>query len=218
MEKHEAYPITYSVLGLLAFIGPMTGYDIKRTFDHMLSPMWSAVHSQIYKELRRMETLGWVTMEREEQEDRPDRKVYQITSEGREALTNWQTQPPDTLQLRDELLLKLLFGSFAPPGALIKNVRESIAYHEQKLLQYRTNLQYLPVLEQSLHSHPSQQSSKQNTGMKRPNPYAASGDEEPYLKQVARFAVAFEETYLKWLYETLETLENSKKASNNQTS
>src|SRR2546429_2258067 len=113
MEQHEAYPITYGILGLLAFWGPLSGYDIKRLFDHILSAMWAAAHSQIYKELRRMKELGWVEMEREEQESRPDRKVYTITQAGREALAAWQAQPPTVSQLRDELLLKLLFGSFA---------------------------------------------------------------------------------------------------------
>ena len=213
MEKQEAFPITYSVLGLLAFMGPMSGYDVKRAFDHMLSPMWGAAHSQIYKELRRMENLGWVTMEREEQEDRPDRKVYSITTKGQEALADWQTQPADNLQMRDELLLKLLFGSFAPPGALAANVRESIMHHEQRLLQYRANVQYLPVLENALQHHTTNEShatGAKSTGMKRPNPYAPQHEKEPYLNQVARFAVMFEETYLKWLYETLDAIEGHK--------
>src|SRR5581483_791585 len=101
MDRSEAYPITYSVLGLLAFWGPLSGYDLKRLFDHMLSPMWGAAHSQIYHELRRMKDLGWVEMEREEQESRPDRKVYSITQSGRDALTSWQAKPASVLQLRD---------------------------------------------------------------------------------------------------------------------
>jgi len=76
MERPEAYPITYGILGLLAFWGPMSGYDIKHVFDHTLAPMWGAAHSQIYKELRRMKDMAWVEIRREEQEARPDRKVY----------------------------------------------------------------------------------------------------------------------------------------------
>src|SRR5713226_3365644 len=74
MERPEAYPITYGILGLLAYWGPLSGYDIKHLFDHTLTPMWGAAHSQIYKELRRMKALDWVEMEREEQDSRPDRK------------------------------------------------------------------------------------------------------------------------------------------------
>ncbi len=198
MERQEAYPITYGVLGLLAFWGPLSGYDLKRLFDHVLAPMWGAVHSQIYNELRRMKELGWVTMEREEQETRPDRKVYQITPAGQKALAAWQEQPPGVLQLRDELLLKVLFGSFASPEAVKKNLQAGIVQHEQRLLQYRQGLPYLPVRGMS----------RQPSG--RPNPYAGENHEEDlYFRLIARFAIEFEKMYLKWLRETLEYLEES---------
>jgi PadR family transcriptional regulator AphA len=194
-KKPEAYPITYGVLGLLAFWGPMSGYDIKRLFDHVLSAMWGAAHSQIYHELRRMKELGWVEMQREEQESRPDRKVYSITPAGHEALSLWQSEPPSILQLRDEMLLKTLFGSFAPQGMLLDNLRASISLHEQRLLQYRQIQQYLPVR------------GEQRQASGRPNPYASDGEEDIYFGLVSRFAIAFEKTYLEWLYETLDFLE-----------
>src|SRR5579859_4036069 len=196
MDRPEAYPITYGVLGLLAFWGPMSGYDLKRLFDHTLAPMWAAAHSQIYKELRRMKDLDWVAMEREKQETRPDRKIYQITQAGREALAAWQAQPPEVLQLRDDLLLKMVFGSLASPEIIATHLRAGIASHEQRLLRYRQNLQHLP----------SYQQPRQASG--RPNPYASQSEADPYLSLVARFAIAFEKTYLDWLYESLAALEN----------
>lgn len=200
MERPEAYPITYGILGLLAFFGPMSGYDIKRIFDHTLAPMWGAAHSQIYKELRRMKELGWVEMEREEQEARPDRKVYTMTEAGKLALGAWQGQPPEVFQLRDELLLKVLFGSFAARDDLAKNLRSSIAEHEMRLFAYRQNSLYLPAQGQIMH------------GDRRPNPYAASGEEDPYFALVARFAIEFEKMYVRWLYEALEYMESAKRA------
>jgi DNA-binding PadR family transcriptional regulator len=198
MERQEAYPITYGVLGLLAFWGPLSGYDLKRLFDHVLAPMWGAVHSQIYNELRRMKELGWVTMEREEQETRPDRKVYQITPTGLEALVAWQERPPGVFQLRDELLLKVLFGSFASPEAVKKNLQAGIVQHEKRLLQYRQEMPYLPVRGMA----------RQPSG--RPNPYAGENSEEDiYFRLIGRFAIEFEKMYLKWLSETLEYLEES---------
>ena len=198
MERPDAYPITYGVLGLLAFMGPMSGYDIKRLFDHMLAPMWGAAHSQIYNELRRMEELGWVQMQREEQENRPDRKVYSITQAGQQALASWQTKTPGVPQLRDELLLKIMFGSFASPDALIENVKAGIIAHEQRLATYRQNLQHLPVRGEQL-----QEGS-------RHNPYAAENEGDPFLELISHFAIDLEKTYLRWLYEVLDTLEGRK--------
>jgi DNA-binding PadR family transcriptional regulator len=197
MDRPDAYPITYGVLGLLAFWGPLSGYDLKRLFDHVLSPMWGAAHSQIYHELRRMKDLGWVEMEREEQEARPDRKVYSITEAGRIALTSWQAQPVSVLQLRDELLLKVLFGSFASRTDLIANLKKGIAEHEMRLLNYRQNAQYIPIRGERIQE-----------GHRR-NPYAAEGEEDPFFRLITRFAIDFENTYLRWLYETLAFLQEN---------
>jgi len=195
METLEAYPITYGILGLLALWGPLSGYDLKHISDHILAPMWGVVQSQVYKELRRMKELGWVEMEREEQESRPDRKVYSITEQGHTALRSWQAQQPEVFQIRDELLLKVLFGSFAPTGDLAQNLRTSIVEHEMHLLSYQQN--GLPL--------PTKGAFRQN--IKRPNPYTDTRQEDPYLSLIVRFAIEFERTYLRWLYDALEVVE-----------
>ena len=197
MDRSNAYPITYGVLGLLAFWGPLSGYDLKRLFDHILSPMWGAAHSQIYHELRRMKDLGWVEMEREEQESRPDRKVYSITPRGSEALASWQAQPASVLQLRDELLLKILFGSFASHDDLVANLKKGIAEHEIRLLNYRQNLQYIPIRGEHIQEG------------RRHNPYIVADEGDPFFTLIGRFAIEFENAYLRWLYETLAFLEGN---------
>lgn len=199
--EQEAYPITYGVLGLLAFWGPLSGYDMKRLFDHVLSPMWGAAQSQIYKELRRMKELGWVEMEREEQEARPDRKMYSITEQGHAALRKWQAQPPEVFQLRDELLLKVLFGTFAAPGDIAQNLRSSIATHEMRLLTYRQNSYHIPT----------QGALPQDN--RRPNPYASENEEDPYFALITRFAIDFEKTYIRWLSEALAMVEQNQPAT-----
>lgn len=199
MEQPEAYPITYGILGLLAFWGPLSGYDLKRLFDHTLAPMWAAAQSQIYKELRRMKELGWVDMQREEQESRPDRKLYSITDQGYAALREWQAQPSEIIQVRDELLLKVLFGTFASPVDLAQNIRTSIADHEMRLLAYRQNALFLPA-KGAFHQE-----------NKRPNPYGTENEEDPYFNLIVHFAIEFEKTYIRWLYEALEVVENRQK-------
>jgi PadR family transcriptional regulator AphA len=200
MDEVEAYPITYGTLGLLALWGPLSGYDLKHLFDHILAPMWGAAQSQIYKELRRMQALGWVDMRREEQESRPDRKIYSITEKGQAALRQWQSQPPGVFQLRDELLLKVFYGAFAAPADLAQHLRASIVEHEMRLLGYRQQALVMPPRK------------TWQRGKKRPNPYAAENQpEDPYFGLVARFAIAFEQTYVRWLYEALEVVEQLQK-------
>ena len=151
-----------------------------------------------------MQTLGWVEMEREEQESRPDRKLYSITDAGRAALRSWQAQPPEVFQLRDELLLKMLFGAFAAPDDLPHHLRATLAEHEMRLLAYRQNSAMLPA-----------RNAPHSPG-RRPNPYASDGEADPYLRLVARFAIEFEKTYIRWLYEALEALEGTEGADNSE--
>ncbi|GCE14532.1 PadR family transcriptional regulator [Tengunoibacter tsumagoiensis] len=204
--EQEAYPITYGVLGLLAFWGPLSGYDLKRIFDHTLAPMWGAAQSQIYKELRRMKELGWVEMEREEQEARPDRKVYSITEQGHVALRQWQAQSPEIFQLRDELLLKVLFGTFAAPGDIAQHLHASIATHERSLLAYRQNAHHIPAQG----TYPQ--------GNRRPNPYVAERESDPYFALITQFAIDFENTYIRWLYQALEIIEQNQSVMPSDTS
>jgi len=89
----------------------------------------------------------------------------------------------------------MLFGTFATPSDLAQHLRTSIATHEMRLLAYRQNALFLPA-----HGSLPLQN-------KRPNPYAVQEEEDPYLRLVVRFAIEFEKTYLRWLYEALEEIE-----------
>jgi PadR family transcriptional regulator AphA len=93
------------------------------------------------------------------------------------------------------LLLKVLFGTFASPGDLARNLRTSIIEHEMRLLAYRQNGLSLPTQGAFRHDN------------KRPNPYGAASQEDLYLSLITRFAIDFEKTYLRWLYESLEVVE-----------
>jgi len=82
-----------ALLGLLNH-RPMTGYDLKKILDHPMGFFWVAQMSQIYRELNKLEEKGLVKSEIESQERRPDRKVYQLTKEGKETFLNWLNKYP----------------------------------------------------------------------------------------------------------------------------
>jgi PadR family transcriptional regulator, regulatory protein AphA len=111
-------------------------------------------------------------------------------------LRKWQAQPPEIIQVHDELLLKVLFGAFASPEDLAQNLRASIADHEMRLLAYRQNALFLPI------------KGMFQQGNKRPDPYGTEDQEDPYFSLIVHFAIEFEKTYIRWLYEALEVVEN----------
>ena len=57
-----------------------------------------------------MQREGLLSMHVEHQEDRPNRKVYEITDEGREEFEGWMRQATDLPSLKDAFLIKLFFG------------------------------------------------------------------------------------------------------------
>jgi PadR family transcriptional regulator AphA len=52
---------------------------------------------------------GHVEMEKISQDDRPDRKVYHITSAGRAALIEWLAGPPQVSEARSAVLIQVFF-------------------------------------------------------------------------------------------------------------
>lgn len=80
--------LDHAILGFLEY-KPLTGYDLKTVFDMSVRHFWTADQSQIYRTLSRLAENGWAVTEVIEQDDRPDRKVYHITDDGRDELLRW---------------------------------------------------------------------------------------------------------------------------------
>lgn len=104
--------LPHAILGLL-LDRPMTGYDLKLLFDKELNSFWPAQMSQIYRELGNLEAKEWVDSRIEVQESRPDRKVYSITTPGKQIFAEWMNRFPKSLlsPCRDEFALRVFLGS-----------------------------------------------------------------------------------------------------------
>jgi DNA-binding PadR family transcriptional regulator len=108
----EYLPTTsYVILGLLTF-REMSGYDLKQLINKSITHFyWSPAKSQIYGELRRLESHGLVTMREVPQTLRPDKRLYEITPEGTEAMQQWlRSSGVEADSYKSALLLKVFFG------------------------------------------------------------------------------------------------------------
>jgi len=102
--------IQYALLGLLQE-EPRHGYELKQTFDRVLSPQRPLPFGQVYASLSRLERDGRVALDGVERADGPDRKRYTITDAGRTALRTWLAQPlnPEP-HLQTDLYLKVVLA------------------------------------------------------------------------------------------------------------
>ena len=137
MSNANLTPTSYVVLGLVAFLGRATSYDMKRLAAMSVGYFWTFPHSQLYAEPERLVRMGLLEESREEGGRR--RRTYSITDAGREELSDWLGDP-DTppIEMRDMGTLKLFFGSLTSPENIRKLAerqvemnREMMAEHEQ---------------------------------------------------------------------------------------
>ena len=126
--------LSNAILGILTYM-PMTGYNLKKIFDKSISHVWAASLSQIYRELSALEKKGYVHSTIKKQEDKPNKKVYTITEEGKKAFNHWLRDFPEkTLNpVRDDFLLRIFFGSRLEKDQLINEFNLFILQRKEYL-------------------------------------------------------------------------------------
>lgn len=124
--------------GILGFLNyhPYSGYDLKKIFDTSVQHFWSADQSQIYRTLNRLAEQGFVEMEKILQDDRPDRKVYQITRAGRGELLQWLSGPPPLGAPRSAPLIQVFFAGQLQDEQIIDKFEEYAAIMRALLDRY----------------------------------------------------------------------------------
>jgi DNA-binding PadR family transcriptional regulator len=89
---------------------PRHGYELYQEFSRDLGRVWQIGLSQLYAQLKQLEEAGLVIAQTEPQPNRPPRKVYYLTEEGRAVFEDWAHQPTPYLRhLRVEFLARLYF-------------------------------------------------------------------------------------------------------------
>ncbi len=112
--------------------GEATGYEIRKMFeDGTFSHFQIASLGSIYPALTKLTQDGLVTFVEHEQENRPDKKIYQLTQEGRRAFlrTLLQTRPAED-RYRSDILFMLTFAEEMPVELTEALIDEFAARHE----------------------------------------------------------------------------------------
>jgi PadR family transcriptional regulator, regulatory protein AphA len=109
---------SYALLGLLA-LGPMSGYDLEGFVSRSIANFWPIEKSQVYRELARLEALGFLEATEVAQQGAPNKRVYALTDQGGQALDDWLAESAyQRERVRNAFLVKLFFGWRMPPDRL----------------------------------------------------------------------------------------------------
>lgn len=126
-------PTSWAVLGELSFGDELSGYDLKRWADQSLAFFyWAPSQSQIYGELKRLESHELVKSRTEQTHEVRVRKLYSITPAGEKQLELWTTAAEvDPVMLKHPLILRI----WAAKDGNIKDILPLVTDYKNKMLE-----------------------------------------------------------------------------------
>ena len=134
--------LAHAILAAIAD-GESSGYDLAKSFDVAVSNFWSATPQQLYRELDRMQSAGYIKARTVHQEKRPDKRLFSLTRSGRDLLHEFTAVAPKPTAIRDDLLVQVE----AMDGEDLPHVRrwigERLATSQVKLSRYRKSREFL---------------------------------------------------------------------------
>lgn len=124
--------------------GLSSGYTIKKFIqEQRMEVFWATTFAQIYPELADLEEGGYLSS-RDDPHGARQRRAYELTPEGEQALMSWLREPSiPPMELRDEGLLRLAFADHLPREEAIELVRRLRARAEDALSEFRETI--LPI-------------------------------------------------------------------------
>ena len=158
--------------------------------DGSTSHFYNAKLGQIHTTLKALEKKAWIHSTIHVQEDRHDKRVYIITAEGRDNLKKWLAEPlTEMAPHKNALLLKLFFAAQTDKKTLIALLHLQKNLHRRQADSYRTETR--DMIQSVLQQNPA----LEKDGL--------------FWEAARRFGELFEETYVKWLDETINSLEKN---------
>jgi len=137
-DRSVATRTELAVLGLLAWSGESSGYELHKLAGRSVGFIWAPARSQLYAVLKRLDAAGLVSGRHVVQPDRPDKRIFSLTGAGMATLSGWLDRvEPIEPEDRDGVLLKLFFGAFGDPDAGLRQLLDYRERVERRLATYR---------------------------------------------------------------------------------
>ena len=139
--------LAHAILAVLTG-NPCSGYDLRKNFEGSVGFFWRATFQQVYRELAKLEEQGLLTAETIQQSQRPDKRIYSVTPNGRQYLQDWIAQPVAVSPIKDDLLVKLFVGHLVPIHTLLVELEQHRQAHLEQLATYEVITQkYFPEVD-----------------------------------------------------------------------
>ncbi|MGL4383650.1 MAG: PadR family transcriptional regulator [Bacilli bacterium] len=171
------------LLGLL-MLDKSSGYDLYDCVNVSIGYFWKSSISQVYRDLEKMEKDGFVKSTRVTQDDKPNKRIYEITQTGIELHNNWlkEYDISKDFEYRIGILMWTYFSYNSPREEIIKVL-------ENYYVASATNLENLKELINSPFYDPSK-------------------NMKTYQNATIKYGIKFHEMLKEWCLETIEDIKN----------
>jgi PadR family transcriptional regulator AphA len=133
----SAISIRHFILGLLTR-QPMSGYDIRCFLKNLTWLIDSPSFGSLYPALHALLEDGLVTVEVVPNQDKPSRKIYDITETGMQVLQEWVDRPVESGASLKAFVMRLILASNLSRAGLVAHLqqrRAQVASHQLALKQ-----------------------------------------------------------------------------------
>jgi len=133
--------LKFAILGLLNR-KPMTGYDIGKEFNFQIAEFWSAKHSQIYPELKKLVDEKLIVYDIEITGDVLEKKVYNITEKGKKDFLKWLKKDEPMEQTPKNIFrLRMYFSNNLDLSTRLHLLEQQLSQHNERLTFLYTQLE-----------------------------------------------------------------------------
>lgn len=133
------------MLGFLAW-QPAHGYDLHQRLLAELGQVWHISQSQLYNLLKRLEAQGDILAALQEQTRLPDRRVFNLTEQGRTRFEKWMETPTgcSVRAIRVEFITRLYFARLQSPESAARLILVQMDETRLGLERLRRKMDDLP--------------------------------------------------------------------------
>ncbi|MDP1575106.1 MAG: PadR family transcriptional regulator [Coxiellaceae bacterium] len=125
----------FAILGCLS-IQSMSAYEIKNFMAQSTAYFWMEHEAQLYPTLAKMHEEKLISCREEKAQKAGIRKIYKISSLGLVALKQWLMEPSESVNYRNEFLLKLFFSDKIDKKIVLQQLEVQEATLKQQLLLF----------------------------------------------------------------------------------
>lgn len=119
--KTNPFPSSeYALLGML-MAGPAHGYELHKhiTDPNGIGLIWGVKIANLYAQLGKLESRGWISGVIQQEADRPARTEYHLTNAGGSAFDEWLLKKvKHPREFRQEFMLRVYFLTLYKPAML----------------------------------------------------------------------------------------------------